>query len=218
MRLVLCDDHVLFTESLASALEQAGHDVVATAATVRDGVTAVRAHAPDVCLLDVSFPGANGVDAIPDVLAACPQVKVVMLSGTDPPDVVAQAFRSGASGYVRKDQPLNVILRSLEHVRSGVVVLDPVALHQVVVGEGVPRPRDNPLRFLTERERAVLDEIVAGHDSTQIAETLHITLSTTRTHVQNILTKLGVHSRLEAAALVHSLAGEHGPGRLAQTS
>jgi two-component system nitrate/nitrite response regulator NarL len=203
----LCDGHTLFLESLATALSCAGHDVVATATSPGAGLEAVLAHSPDVAVFGVDFPAGSGLDVLPAIRAARPAVKTVMLSPTDPPDVVAEAFRRGSSGFLRKDQHLDVILRSLEHVRCGVVVMNPQALRRVIVRQR-PAPREDPRRLLTERERAVLAEIAAGRNTAEITAALHIRSSTARTHIQNILTKLGVHSRLEVAALVHALDSE----------
>ena len=203
MQLVLCDDHRLLAEALATALRAHGHEVVAVATTPEAGYRAVVEHHPDVCLLDVGFPGASGLDVIARVASASPSCKVLMLSGRSNPDTVNAALTAGASGFVLKEQGIDQILQALDRVLEGQAVVDSGLLRAAL---SVPTPLRSPegqrLRSLTCREREALRRIAAGDSTKEIARAMHVSESTARTHVQNVLTKLGVRSRLQAAALV----------------
>lgn len=215
MKLVLCDDHALLLDALPPALERKGHAIAAVVATPEAAVDAVREHQPDVLLLDAMFPGDTGLRIVTTVLQASPSTKVVFLSGSSDPDLVAAAVEAGAVGFVRKDRGLDGILRALERVMAGEIVIDSALLRAVV---GRRQAAEHDVRwlaqFLTEREKEVLDRLVAGQSTQEIARGMGIARSTARTHVQNVLQKLGVHSRLEAAtAMFADSAGTRAPRR-----
>ena len=202
MRLLVCDDHRLLLDALGMALTDRGHTVVATALDPDEAVEAARQHKPDACLLDVSFPHANGLNAIGRIHEVSPDTKVVMLSGSISRSLVADAIAEGAQGFVGKEKPVSVITEALEMAYQGHLAVDLLLLQEVLR----PRPEnDDPLwmlKFLTEREWEVMRCIMDGLSTEQMAEQLCVQRSTARTHVQNLLTKLGVHSRLQAAALM----------------
>jgi two-component system, NarL family, nitrate/nitrite response regulator NarL len=206
MRLLICDDHRLFLTALSMALTDSEHTVVATALDPDEAVKAAREHQPDVCLLDVSFPNANGLNAIGRIHRVSPHTKVVILSGTVNRDLVANAIAQGAQGFVGKEQPVGVIVEALDMAYQGDLAVDPLLLQEVLD----PQVRfDDPLKgleLLTDREWEVLHFILAGLSNDQIADRLGVRPSTATSHVQNMLTKLGVHSRLQAAALMNTHA------------
>jgi two-component system nitrate/nitrite response regulator NarL len=203
MRLVLCDDHRLLAEALATALRANGHQVVAVTTTPEAGYRAVVEHRPDVCLLDVGFPGASGLDVITRMTSACDGCKVLILSGRSNPDMVNAALTAGAAGFVVKEQGIDRILQALDRVLEGQAVVDSSLLRAAL---SLPMPLRSPegqrLHSLTSREREALGRIAVGDSTKEIARAMHVSESTARTHVQNVLTKLGVRSRLQAAALV----------------
>jgi two-component system nitrate/nitrite response regulator NarL len=203
VRLVLCDDHRLLAEALATALQAHGHEVVAVATTPEAGYRAVVEHHPDVCLLDVGFPGASGLDVIARITSAYHGCKVLMLSGRSNPDMVNAALTAGAAGFVLKEQGIDQILQALDRVLEGQAVVDSGLLRAAL---SVPMPLRSPegqrLRSLTSREREALRRVASGESTKEVARAMHVSDSTARTHVQNVLTKLGVRSRLQAAALV----------------
>lgn len=203
MRLVLCDDHALLLEALRCALEESGHTVLATSEDPVSCVEAVRAWRPDVCLIDVSFPGADGLQAVPQLLQASPSTRVLVLSGNPGPEVVRDALAAGAVGFLRKDQPVEGIVAALQGVQEGRARVGEVSA-RVTPRARVPQVGDPRwlLRFLTDREREVLQRILEGESTEAMAESMGVARSTARTHVQNVLQKLGVHSRLQAAARV----------------
>jgi len=208
MRLLICDDHKLLADALSMALTDHGHTVVAIALHPNEAVEAARAHQPDVCLLDVNFPHGNGLAAIRRIHEVSAGTKVVILSGSLTKGVVSDALAQGAQGFVGKEKPIGAIVEALELARQGHLAVDPMVLQEAL------RPRtkaEDPLwvlKFVTEREWEVLRCIMDGMTTEQMAEQLGVHRSTARTHVQNLLTKLGVHSRLQAAALIRAHASD----------
>ena len=203
MRLLLCDDHRLFTQALSSALDANGHQVIAAVATAAEAVRLARELRPDVCLIDLNFPAGSAMDAIHDISEQSGGTKVLVLSGSAAPGVTARVLEAGAYGYVGKDQPVEVILRALERIGNGELSFDAAQLragvrHDPRVESGV----ELLIAALTPRERQVLGRLVQAETTDQIASNLGITRTTARAYVQSILTKLGVHSRLQAVALV----------------
>ncbi len=211
MRLVVCDDHRLLVDALALALTEEGHEVVATPGRPGDAVEAVREHQPDACLLDVSFPDESGLSAIGLIHAASPTTKIIILSGSTDQTVVAEAIGKGAHGFVSKERPVTEIIAALERARDGHMAVDSDLLQQV---QSSRESTDNPLwvlRFLTDREWEVMRCILDGQTTEEMARNLGVQRSTARTHVQNLLTKLGVHSRLQVAALMNAGGVTNGP-------
>jgi two-component system, NarL family, nitrate/nitrite response regulator NarL len=201
MRLVICDDHRLLLEALATALAGHGYIVEALATTPDEAVSAVARHDPDVLLIDLRFPDGHGLDASRQVLSRHPRTKVVVLTGTDDPNSLSKALELGVSGYVLKGERVDAICAALDGVARGETVVRRSLLRQIRRTGGTPE-QPGPVRELTAREQEVLDLLKEGLDTQQIVQRLVVSPSTVRTHVQNILSKLGVHSRLQAVALL----------------
>jgi two-component system, NarL family, nitrate/nitrite response regulator NarL len=202
MRLLLCDDHRLFTHALTSALEAHGHEVIAAVNTAAEAVSLASELRPDVCLMDLNFPAGFAMEAIRD-MSEQGGTKVLVLSGSAAPGVTASVLEAGAYGYVGKDQPVEVILRALERIGNGELFFDPAQLRAGVRhGPRVEGGLELLIAHLTPRERQVLSRLIEAETTSQIASNLGITRTTARAYVQSILTKLGVHSRLQAVALV----------------
>lgn len=200
MRLVLCDDNRILCEALASVLQAQDHHVLAIATRASEAVAAVSVHKPEACLLDVRLPDGSGMDAARAIRHECPDTKIVMFSGLNDPAVVSEARKAGVAGFLRKDQKPDSIVRAVEAVCAGGIAFDPAG----------SRPQDrrangeyqqNLLGALTGRETEVLRRIAAGQGTRQMAGEMGVTISTLRSYVKSVLTKLGVHSRLEAAAI-----------------
>lgn len=202
MRLLICDDHTLLLEALSIALTDKGHTVVATASDPDEAVEAARHHRPDACVLDVSFPNNSGIKAIGRIHQASPGTKVVMLSGSMTPDLVAAALAEGAQGFVGKEKPVDVLIEALERAHEGHLAVELNVLQEVL---RLPAHTEDPLsmlKLLTEREWEIMRCLVDGMTTEQMAVELGVQRNTVRTHIHNLLTKLGVHSRLQAAALM----------------
>ena len=202
MRLIVCDDHKLLLDALSMALSDSGHTVVATALDPDAAVAAAQEHQPDVCLLDVRFPNGNGLSAIGRIHKVSPDTKVVMLSGSTNRTLVADAIAEGAQGFVGKEKPIGVIIDALELVHHGQLAVDLALLQEILQPHAENEDPLWMLKFLTEREWEVMRCIMDGLNTEQMADHLGVRSSTARTHVQNLLSKLGVHSRLQAAALL----------------
>lgn len=196
--LVIGDDHSVFLDAMSAVLIQHGYQVT-VARSVRDTIESVRRKQPDVCLIDRHFAGDSGITAIGPMLAASGRTKILVLSADPDTEGIRQALQAGAAGYLHKTRGVAALTRAIDRVQRGEVVVD------------VPKPRparerarsDDARRlaaFLTARERECLNLLVEGLDTSGIAIKLGVSGATVRTHVQSMLTKLGVHSRLEAAS------------------
>ena len=213
MRLVLCDDNRILCEALAAGLEAAGHQVAGIATTAADGVRAVAAHDPDVCLLDLRFHGSqDGPNAVRTISQQYPRTKVLVLSAVTDPATVTLALDAGAVGFLRKDRGVGQIADALHVAAGGGLVIDATSRVRKRPAES---PRETPLCELSPRETEVLHRIVAGQDTTQMVGEMGITTSTLQSYVKSVLAKLGAHSRLEAAALAskRGLVATLGPSR-----
>jgi two-component system, NarL family, nitrate/nitrite response regulator NarL len=221
VRVVLGNQHRLFLDALTEALSQEGVIVAAQAASPREVLAAVARHEPDICLLATSFPGSSGLEILRVIRRRHQAVKVVMLSDTSDPVIVARASDAGAAGFIWKDQRITEIVRALTRVLAGEWALG-TALSAPGAGHFGSRVSggDCLLRLLTMREQEVLMLMMEGESTKQIARSLAIALSTARTHVQSVLVKLGAHSRLEATSMVAragvlGTAGQYSFGSLA---
>jgi two-component system nitrate/nitrite response regulator NarL len=199
-RVLIVDDHALFAEAIRLTLDAHGVEVVGIVNTVEDGLPAVDRLRPDVALLDIGLPDGSGLALGERVLAEHPEVKVIALSAIGDPRAVRDALRIGFHGYIIKDTSISRFVTAIEAVLSGEVVV-PRAQAPRVAGKQTADEEAVSLLVdqLTPRERQVLELLVEGASGQAIARTLGISPNTVRTHVQNVLTKLQVSSRLEAA-------------------
>lgn len=202
MRILLCDDHLLLAEALESLLKIAGHEVLVTARPA-EALAVAAEETPDVCVLDLGFPDGDGLELLRALREASPEAALVVLSGQREPDLVRTAIDLGARGYLCKDVGVVEVVRAVEQVIAGEVVIDPLVA-QALTQRRRHRSDDVDwlISFLTQREREVLRRIVTGQSTEEMARDMAVTRSTARTHVQNVLQKLGVHSRLQAVAAV----------------
>jgi len=200
MRLVLCDDNRILCEALASVLQARGHLVLAIAASASESIAAVATNRPDVCVLDLRFPDGNGLDAARAIRRSHPETKIMVLTCLTDPAVVLEAKKIGVAGFLRKDQKPETLMGALEAISAGRVAFDPVSRRRPSY-RSMPSPRDDILRKLTPRERQVLQRIVAGQSTGQMAREMNVATSTLRSHIGRMLTKLGAHSRVQAAAI-----------------
>ena len=204
MKILICDRQRMLAEALASALDARGYNVLAVTTAVGDALSAVSDCVPDVCLLGLP-PGHqwSGLDAVRAILQRYPGAKVLALSEVTHPEVLSHLMstetlpdllRSGVLGLTHQDQSVAQIAAALDAIEAGRSVLDP----------GTPRvPARSAKRLyeLSPRETEILARIADGQSTRQMSCAMNITVDTVRTYVRNVLAKLGVHSRLQLAAL-----------------
>ncbi|MGH2757910.1 MAG: response regulator [Actinomycetota bacterium] len=201
LRALLVDDHELFAEAIRWSLEEGGMDVVGTAGTVEEGFDAFIRLDPDVALVDLYLPDGDGIELGKKILDRSTTTKVIAVTGSDEPAKIKEALRCGFSGYITKSTTLARFVEAIESAVNGQVVI-PQRAARAVAGAMTPEAEQADLlaKQLTNREVDVLRLLVRGASSIEIARELTVSPNTVRSHVQNVLTKLQVHSRLEAAA------------------
>ena len=197
-RIVVCDDHAMFLWALVECLETVGHHVAAATADADELSTLVQTHRPALVLLDVSMPGRGGIDLARTVRESLPGAAIVLLTGSSDPSVRTVYDARLVDGLVSKGCGLRALDGALRRVLAG---------ERVLVGwtVEVERPRRTALDLLTDRERQVLTLMTDGVSTTTMAETLGVSVNTVRTHVGNVLQKLGVHDRAKAAQAAREL-------------
>lgn len=198
MRVLLCDDHQLFVDAMAVTLTAHGFTVVACTTHPSQAVEVARTQSVDICLMDVHFKDVDGIAAARDLLAVSPHTRVVMLSADHSRTTIADAMDAGAAGYVPKHERTELIIDVLRRVHAGEVVVRATASR--LESDRSARTR-RLAEALTPREREVLLRLVEGQSTKEMAKEMGIRRSTARTHIQHVLSRLGVHSKLEAAVL-----------------
>jgi len=199
--LLLCDDHLLLAEALAAALANRGFTDVEVAGSPDAALAVIRRKPIDVCLMDLQFPDGDGLAAARELRELRPQTRVVILSAFADSAVVAAGVEAGVAGFCRKDMGVDEIIKAVEQVHAGQVFIDAALLRGTVTRMRERNPTRLMARYLTRRELEVLARLAAGETTVGIATAMGVSRSTARTHVQTVLTKLGVHSRLEAVVV-----------------
>jgi DNA-binding NarL/FixJ family response regulator len=221
MRVLIADDHELVRSGIRLVLQQIDETIeVLEAADGRAAIEMARRHAPDICLLDISMPELNGIDAIPQLRRAAPAMKILVLTMHGAKDYVSSALQAGAQGYLLKDAAVEELadaIRALQQGRPylGRQVADALLTEfarQAPGPAGSPRGTDEaPL--LTPRQREVLQRIAEGRSTREIAEGLHLSVKTVETHRAELMRRLGIHdvAGLTRYAIRHGLIRVDGP-------
>jgi two-component system, NarL family, response regulator LiaR len=203
IRVVLVDDHAIYRGGLREALETRGVEVVGEASEGTSAIRVVRDVAPDVVLMDVNMPGLSGIESTMRIRAVAPTAQVIMLTVSADERDVEEAIFAGARGYVLKDAPVEEIHAAVRAAAVGESLLSPrIAadiLERIRADLGRPALPEEARAELTEREREVLSLVAQGRDNTQIADELFVSVQTVKNHVSNILAKLEVQNRVQAA-------------------
>jgi two-component system, NarL family, nitrate/nitrite response regulator NarL len=204
MRVVLGNDHRLFADALADVLTRHGVVVNARACTPQDVLIAVSDYQPDICLIADRWLDSEGVSSLRLIRRRHPTVNIVILSDRSVTCDVGTAVEIGASAVVSHRQHVTDLLDVLRRVRAGERTIEAAAAEPEIhmFSRPVSAYGDRLLDMLTIREQEVLKLMTDGKATKEIAKALAITLHTARTHVQSVLSKLGVHSRLEASGMV----------------
>jgi DNA-binding NarL/FixJ family response regulator/class 3 adenylate cyclase len=207
IRVLLVDDHAVVRRGLRGFLELLkDFDVVGEAENGREGVAAADRLVPDVVLMDLLMPEMGGLEAIAAIKQAHPEIEIVAVTSFIEEEKVTSALEAGASGYLLKDAEAEEVAQAIRAAYNGEVHLDP-AVSRLLAQRLRQRKDAEPVEPLTGREKEVLSQLAKGASNKEIAYELGITERTARTHVSNILGKLGLASRTQAAlyAVEHKL-------------
>ncbi len=209
-RVLLVDDHAIVREGLRALLDQsAALQIVGEAADATEALEQTRALAPDVVLMDLKMPGLPAADAIRTIRAQYPATQVLVLTSYAEDRQVEEVLRAGALGYVLKNIVAADLIRAIETVARGEAWLHAVAQRSLV--NRMRRPADlSPLALLTDRERSVLRLLAKGMSNRAIARTLHLSEGTVKGYVSNVLAKLKLEDRTQAALLAVRLGVDGG--------
>ena len=200
IRVLIVDDHTVVRRGLRGFFELLDDiEVVGEAEDGRRAVAMVEELAPDVVLMDLLMPAMDGIAAITRIKAGHPDVEIVALTSFIEEDRVTAALEAGATGYLLKDAEADDVAAAIRSAHAGVVHLDPQVRRMLAARVRNPRPGATTHEPLTDREREVLRLVARGHSNKEIATLLDITERTARTHVSNILGKLELASRTQAA-------------------
>jgi len=199
--IVIVDDHQVLTDALAAILgSQTDLQVVGVAATCAAARALLSRTCPEVLLLDISLPDGDGLSLASEFNQMCPNVHILVLTSLSEEKTLMRAMDTGVNGFVSKSQPLSEMITAIRQAAEGEIVM-PTSLLLGLLGR-TARTRARPVtptrEPLTPREREILTRLARGRSGADIAAALNISPLTVRTHIRNLMDRLGVHSRLEA--------------------
>lgn len=207
IHVLIVDDQPLIREGLAALLSlRTEVQIVGTASNGEEAYSFVKQNQPDIILMDIRMPGMNGVDGTKIIKTHFPEIKVLMLTTFNDSELIFSALEEGASGYLLKDMSTDTIVQAMMTVQSGGIVLPPESTNLMLkemkkikditaIEERVP----TSLKQLTSREMDVLKNLGYGHSNIEIANKLFITEGTAKNHVSNVINKLELRDRTQAA-------------------
>jgi DNA-binding NarL/FixJ family response regulator len=194
IKVVLADDHAVMRDGLRLLLDaQPDLRVVGEAANGREAVRQISIHCPDVLIMDVAMADLNGIEATGQVRTKCPNIQVVMLSMYSTDEYIARALEAGAIGYVLKESAGSDVVEAVRAAHAGRQYFSPRVAEALA---SMPRLDANPLALLSAREREILQMMVEGRSSAQIAQILGLSPKTVETYRSRMMRKLGIHDLL----------------------
>ena len=214
IRILIADDHLLFRDGLHGLLDaMPDTEVVGEAATGDEAVALATSLQPDVILMDIKMPGLNGIAATREILAANPQIGILILTMFEDDDSVFAAMRAGALGYLLKAAGHEELLRAIRGVNNGEAIFGP-GIARRVIGFFASSPAAPPRAFpeLSDREEEIVRLIAQGRSNHEIADRLTLSVKTVQNHVSNIFGKLQVADRAQAVIRAHQAGLGADPG------
>jgi DNA-binding NarL/FixJ family response regulator len=209
IRVVVVDDHIVFREGLRALLGRVDEiEIVGEAATTQEAIDVTEGVQPDVVLMDLNLPGNGGEVATTTILAAHPEMAVLVLTMHSDDAHLRHALNAGARGYLLKDAEPDTIIRAIAAVREGQAIFDIAS--RVIAATGTPRT-ERPFPILTEREYEILDRLARGLRNDAISARMGISIKTVQNNVSTILLKLGAADRAQAVALARDAGMGHHP-------
>jgi DNA-binding NarL/FixJ family response regulator len=203
IRVLIVDDHDLFRTGLRNLLEEQGVEIVGEAASGGEALDVVREAPPDVVIMDLNMPGMNGVDATRHISRDAPLTRVIVLTISDQEQDVMDAILAGACGYLLKDASIQALMQGIQAAAVGESLISPhiagKVLQHVRATTAAPEAAATIRAELSDREIEVLKLIANGKDNGTIARDLHISPKTVKNHISNILMKLQIENRIQAA-------------------
>ena len=207
IRVLVADDQSMVRAGFRMLLSgEADIEVVAEASNGLEAVAQAARFHPTVLLMDIRMPQLDGLEASRRILAADPSARILILTTFDLDEYVYEALRSGASGFMLKDNPADQLLTAIRVVSEGDALLAPQITRRLISEFARRRPstaRPEQLQILTDREMEVLKLVAHGLSNSEIAGELHVAETTVRTHVGHLLTKLGLRDRVQAVVLAY---------------
>jgi DNA-binding NarL/FixJ family response regulator len=198
-RVLIVEDHAMIAHGLKAALDGVDDfEVVGLANTVEDGDRMAARLEPDVVVLDYRLPDGEAPEAIARIADSQPGARVLVLTAASDQRSVLRAIEAGAAGYLLKDQPITDLVAGIRAVRAGNTAVSPTVLPELLARLG---PAQAGPTTMTRREIEVLQLLDDGGTNSEVADKLHLSVNTVRNHVQNILSRLGAHSKLEAVSI-----------------
>jgi two-component system response regulator DevR len=207
IRVFLLDDHEVVRRGLQQLLESEGDiEVVGDAGTAEAALARIPALRPDVAILDARLPDGNGIEVCRQVRSALPEIRAIILTSYDDDEALFAAIMAGAAGYVLKQVTGQDLLHAVRHVAGGGSLLDPSVTARVMerLREGAPEEPDE-LKSLTAQERRILELVAEGLTNRQIGERLFLAEKTVKNYMSNVLSKLGLERRTQAAVFASRL-------------
>ena len=207
VRIFLLDDHEVVRRGLRGLLEaEEDFEVTGEASTAEEALRRIPATRPDVAVLDVRLPDGSGVEVCREVRDAHPEINCLMLTSFADDEALFSAIMAGAAGYVLKQIKGTDLIDAVRRVANGESLLDPSVTKQVLERLRAPSQQQDELSGLSPQERKILELIGEGYTNRQIADTIHLAEKTVKNYVSNLLSKLGMARRTEAAAYAARVA------------
>jgi two-component system, NarL family, response regulator DevR len=211
VRVFLLDDHDIVRRGLAHLFEvQHDIEVVGEAATAEEALSRIPPTRPDVALLDVRLPDGDGVTVCREIRSRHPEIHCLMLTSFSDDEALFDAIMAGASGFILKQVKSEEIVQAVRFVANGQSLLDPAVTGRVLERLRKGPEEDERLAKLTPQERNILELIADGLTNRQIAGEIHLAEKTVKNYVSNLLTKLGMERRTQAAVYAARLAEQRG--------